>query len=183
MRRNIVGLASALVAAAVLAANPFDTRSASAADQVATAVPEPAQQAPKDDYYTRRAKSVLAAEKDTAPKPHPLAAKYPGMAVVVCEAGCLEGSGAHVVSVRSDAELAAGRDARMVPMSATDLGPALEASDAPGTIACVAGCYGDTDLDLDAVPEPPDDSAARSVGTTSGPVAQHPERDKFSPIR
>lgn len=176
-----------MIAGVPLALAVAETPRALAADAVAAVEPDAASVAPKDDYYTRRARSVLAAEKAAAPKPHPLAAKYPGMDVVVCEAGCPEGSGAHVVSVRSAAEIAAAREARMVPTSDTDRGPPPQAAETPDVAACVAGCYADSEAEMAAVPESMSDA---DVGTSSAAPtvvsetpSPRPQRDKFSPIR
>lgn len=90
------------------------------------------------DYYTRRARSVLEAEKAALPQPHPLAASYPGQDVVVCEAGCLNGSGPHVVFLRPEApEMEERREGVMVPTSASD-GRQVPLDE----VTCIAGCYG-----------------------------------------
>ena len=72
----------------------FDVCPAAAQDTAALS-PEAVQPAPAgDDYYTQRARRTLEAEKRAVVKPHPLAANYPGMDIVVCEAGCTSGRGA-----------------------------------------------------------------------------------------
>lgn len=93
--------------------------------------------APEDDYYTRRAKSVIDAERAALNTPHPLAASYPGKEIVVCEAGC-EGRAPQVVFVRPEILLTEAKtEGMMVPTSTSD-GRAVPADE----IACVAGCYG-----------------------------------------
>ncbi|HEX2839894.1 hypothetical protein [Hyphomicrobium sp.] len=145
-----------------------------AAVQVSEAKPS------QDDYYTRRAKSILDAEKSSAQKPHPLAAQYPGMDVVVCEAGCPEGNGAHIVFIRKTFVATQAAEMRtegmLQPTSGSDL-----PGDPSTEVACVAGCY-----DRTASVEPPP-LAAASVGSWNTTVAPAPAaaivRDKLSPIR
>ncbi len=139
--------------------------------------PPPKAQSSTDDYYTRRAKSILAAEKAGEAKPHPLAASFPGMDIVVCEAGCPEGSGAHVVFKRRHVVPTETQVGMMVPTS----GRYDEASAvSSGSVACVAGCYDQT-ASVDAAPEP----AAPAVGNWATTVnsSDLPPRDKLSPVR
>jgi hypothetical protein len=187
MRRLISGMTSAVIASALALVLGGAPHAAQAADATAAQAPAAADAAaPKDDYYTRRARTVLEAEKNAVLKPHPLAAKYPGKEIVVCEAGCPQGSGAYVVSVRSEAAVAAARqetrEAMMVPTSATvDRGAATSAPPRSSTlVACVAGCYGASDAGTAPL-------SPRNVGawrTTIMPeIGPRPQRDKFSPIR
>lgn len=131
----------------------------------------------QDDYYTRRAKSIIEAEKSSAEKPHPLAAQYPGMDVVVCEAGCPEGNGAHIVFLRKTFVATQATETQtegmLQPTSGSDL-----PGDPSTEVACVAGCY-----DRTARVEPPE----VLVGTWNTTIAPAPAaaivRDKLSPIR
>src|SRR5688572_28447053 len=74
-------------------------RSAIAAEETARLEASPSAPA-QDDYYTRRARDILKAERAARIRPHPLAAAYPGMDVVVCEAGCPDRRGPEVVFMR-----------------------------------------------------------------------------------
>lgn len=132
--------------------------------------------AAKDDYYTRRAKSVLEAEKTATDKPHPLAARYPGMDVVVCEAGCFGRKGASVIYVRpKQASVQESREGRMVPTSETGEAAARKqaATSAP---VCVAGCYANL-AGAFGVSEP------EPTWYPSTPPTPVPPRDKLSPLR
>lgn len=146
------------------------------------ASPEPAktEQPAKDDYYTRRARSVLEAEKAAAVAAHPLAARHPGMDVVVCEAGCTSGKGAAVVFLRPKAvpaDAAGGlvserREGQMLPTSDT------QADAVTGNAACVAGCY-----DRTASAVVPSEETDPDPWYPSTPPVPVPPRDKLSPIR
>jgi hypothetical protein len=122
------------------------------------------------DYYTRRAKRILEMEKAKAAKPHPLAAAYPGQDIVVCEAGCADRRGAHVVYMRRQAAVTEQREAMMVPSSSAP--PYAPAS---AGVGCIAGCYGGA----------ANVAAERDPAPTSYPAGrmQLPPRDRFSPIR
>lgn len=90
-----------------------------------------------DDYYTRRAKSVLEAERAALIQPHPLTASHPGKEIVVCEAGC-GGRTPQIVFVRPEIPATVeGRESMMIPTS-TSGGHTVP----PDEVACVAGCYG-----------------------------------------
>lgn len=122
-----------------------------------------------DDYYTRRARRLLEAEKAKAAKPHPLAASYPGMDIVVCEAGCADRAGANVVFMRERIAATEQREAIMVPTSAAASFDGDAAS--PAGVACIAGCYGAT---------------ARAARPLVAPRVERmhlPPRDRLSPIR
>jgi hypothetical protein len=107
------------------------------ADDAATA-PAAATEPSRDDYYTRRAKTLLESERRNAAQGHPLAASYPGMDIVVCEAGCPTHSAPEIVYARPQpAPATAAREGVMVPTSATD-GAGVSSDDG---ISCVAGCY------------------------------------------
>jgi hypothetical protein len=149
-----------------------DTSAAVAAEEAAPVEVSKAD-LPKDDYYTRRAKSILEAEKNNAEKPHPLAAGYPGMDVVVCEAGCPEGPGAHIVFLRQHVVPTESREGSMQPTS----GDAALPAD-PGA-ACVAGCYDKTASAMLSQQSEP------NVGewATTIKSADLPPRDKLSPVR
>lgn len=135
----------------------------------------------KDDYYTRRAKTVIEAEKASAVTPHPLAARYPGKDVIVCEAGCPDRKGPQVVSLRPSftpaskevAGVAETREGKMVPTS--ESAPSSEP-------VCVAGCYSEaamTDAGTDQEPAHEPDS----TWYPSTPPTPVPPRDKLSPVR
>jgi hypothetical protein len=140
--------------------------------------PEAAAEASKGDYYTRRAESVLEAEKSAASMPHPLAASYPGFDVVVCEAGCPTSSTATIVFARKEpVATAAAREGVMVPTS--DSG---ERSAGESGVTCIAGCYDQTASAF----APPEEEAAEPWSTSVVPApapARAPIRDKLSPIR
>lgn len=126
-----------------------------------------AETAGTDDYYTRRAKRILEVEQAKAAKPHPLAALYPGMDIVVCEAGCPGPSKARVVFVRARAVATEQREAMMVPTSGTS---SLEGG-ATADVACIAGCYGE-----------PTGETAPAAGMRVERMTL-PSRDELSPIR
>ena len=138
------------------------------------------------DYYTRRARSVLEAERAALPQPHPLAASYPGKDVVVCEAGCPENRAPHVVFLRPEIPATVeASEAVMVPTSSSD-GRALPVDE----VACVAGCYGGLDrasayTPPEPEPEPtPEVVPAASTGPWSPRVTPRDTIDaKLSPIR
>ncbi len=165
----LIGAAFGVLAASLSMAQAAD-------EKVATTEANAA--ASKDDYYTRRAKSILEAEKSGADTPHPLAAPYPRMDVVVCEAGCTESSGAQIVFMRPKSEsVEAGtattetRQGMMQPTSGSDGPVSVDAG-----IDCVAGCYERTANFVPPEPEP--------VGAWNTTVAPSPiVRDKLSPIR
>ena len=134
--------------------------------------PKPSQEvasaASQDDYYTRRAKKILENEKRPWKEPHPLAASYPGMDIVVCEGGCPNGTRAQVVSVRPHVETAEVTEGSFVQTSADAVDPYV-----PANAACIAGCYGKFD-EQDLRPRRRADPVKRMV---------LPPRDKLSPIR
>lgn len=157
-RTELLGHLLGLIALAVLLA--LAAPSADASEQVAVAADDAA--APEGDYYTRRAKAALEAEKTGDPKPHPLAAAYPGMDVVVCEAGCPAHGDAEIVFLRSQ-------------VISTAEGPsgAEALSKSP---ACIGGCYAEVASTL--LPE------ASPIGEWQTTTAEAlPPRDKLSPIR
>jgi hypothetical protein len=155
-------------AAAILA---FAVRTA-LAENTAALSPEVTETAPsQDDYYTRRARRTLEAEQRAVVKPHPLAARYPGMDIVVCEAGCTAGRGAQVVAVRKRDEPVVKSEGFMVATSAS--AATLETWDAHSDGACIAGCYGAAD----SRPLP------RLVTSPRVERMVLPPRDKLSPVR
>lgn len=161
-------LLAGVSAAAILA---FAVRP-SAAEDTAALSPAPGPASPSaDDYYARRAKRTLEAEKSAIAKPHPLAAYYPGMDIVVCEAGCTTGRGAQVVAARKRDEPAVKSEGFMVATSANAASEPV-AVDASTDVACVAGCYGDADN--------------RPLPRLVTPHVRRmalPPRDQFSPVR
>lgn len=134
--------------------------------------PKPSQDvasaASQDDYYTRRAKKILENEKRPWMEPHPLAASYPGMDIVVCEGGCPNRTRAQVVSVRPHVETTVATEGSFVQTSADAVDPYTAAN-----AACIAGCYGKFD-DQDLRPRRRTDQVKRMA---------LPPRDKLSPIR
>jgi hypothetical protein len=183
MRRVGVFVWSSSLAAvmAVSAAGAVAEEAQPAPSTPPAAAPDTAasQPAVADDYYTRRAKNVLAAEKTAAEKPHPLAARYPGKDIVVCEAGCPDRKGPEVVYARphvvpAEGETVESREGSMVPTSETGGAAARQAvSSEP---VCVAGCYENLSSMLDTgEPDP--------AWYPSTPPAPVPPRDKLSPVR
>lgn len=170
--RRVEGLGSLLAGVSAAAILVFSVLPASAADTAALA-PDAHRSAPsQDDYYTQRAKRTLDAEKRSVAKPHPLAAHYPGMDIVVCEAGCSTGRGAEVVAARKRDETAVTSEGFMVATSAN--AAPVDALGAPSDVACVAGCYGEAD----SRPLP------RLVAQPRGVERMRlPPRDKLSPVR
>ncbi len=162
-------LLAGVSAAAILSYAP---PAALAADIAAVAPEASRTQPPEDDYYARRAKRTLEAEKRAAVTPHPFAARYPGMDVVVCEAGCPAERGAQVVSVRKPDQTVVKSEGFMVATSASAT-PGLDGIEAASGVACIAGCYG----------------PAESRRLTRAPAAPRvermtlPPRDKLSPVR
>jgi hypothetical protein len=113
---------------------------------------------------------------DEAPeKPHPLAAKYPGNLVVVCEAGCPRHNGPQVVFMERAPKRKVVTQGSMQPTSAR-----LDDAPAPGkraVIQCLAGCY-----------DTPKFYSSPIVSTTGGAVPKlsaddAQKRGPFSPIR
>lgn len=161
----------------------------SPAPEEAAGVAAPA--APEADYYTRRAESVLAAEKARGAKPHPLAEAYPGFDVVVCEAGCPTGKDPQVVFARAHGHV----EGEMITTSARGHATALD-ENAP---ACVAGCYGEAAAAATADVPPlklkpalttnVSEAPAEAMPAEAAPAAaapappRPPVRDKLSPIR
>ncbi len=151
---HLMGLAALAIMLALVAPD------ADASEQAA-AVPEASGSAPESDYYTRRAKAILDAEKAGESKPHPLAAAYPGMDVVVCEAGCPATGHPEIVFLRRHA------------VSTT----ASSKEAAPKAAACLGGCYSG----ISSMIEPDTSAGGEWMATTV--QAPPPPRDKLSPIR
>jgi hypothetical protein len=175
-----VGVRGSLLACVCAAAILLSVQArAFAAEQVATLPPEASTPASPsaDDYYTRRAKSILKAEKSTQMKPHPLAASYPGMDIVVCEAGCRGRRRVDVVFMRPRPESTqTTTESMMLPTSGSDV--ALAGAVSPTNVPCIAGCYGrssgEDDFRLRAF-------LAREPARV--PRVATPKRDPLSPIR
>jgi hypothetical protein len=126
----------------------------------------------QDDYYTRRAKDILKSERAARIKPHPLAAAYPDLDVVVCEAGCPDRRGPEIVYGRPHVATTETREGLLLPTSGSDA--TLGGASSPGNVACIAGCY------------------SGSAAQHQQPIARRPprvermalpSRDKLSPIR
>lgn len=151
---HLVALAAFAIMLALVAPAADAAEEVAALPQAAGGIP-----APEADYYTRRAKTILDAEKAGDAKQHPLAAPYPGMDVVVCEAGCPVSGNPEIVFLRP----------RFV--SATS----ASTSAASKSVACVGGCYGNDKSAM--VPD------VDSVGVWTTTVETPIVRDKLSPIR
>ena len=135
------------------------------------------------DYYTRRARSVLDAEKAALPQPHALSASYPGKEIVVCEAGCTDTRAPQVVFVRPEIPpVVETNESVMVPTSTSD-GRSVPLDE----VACVAGCYGAAASKPIApapalVPQPAE--PAVSVEDWTPPIRLRESiDDKLSPVR
>lgn len=166
---GIWGSLFAVVSAAAVLVS-IEVRSATAGEAASGTEGTPAK---RDDYYTRRAKGILAAERNSAITPHPLAASYPGMDVVVCEAGCPDRKGANVVFMRRHVEVKEETTGLMVPTSNDDTATPEMAD----SVVCVGGCYGEAAESIRPV--------LRAPAPQPLPVKrlQPPVRDKLSPIR
>jgi hypothetical protein len=81
----------------------------------------------------------LLDEVDTAAKEHPLAAKFPGDYLVVCEAGCRPSSDLIVYKVSKIAAANAAKAQRKLEVTSGAEGAAAESNE----IVCIAGCYDD----------------------------------------
>lgn len=166
------------VLAVVLAvAVPAASAAPAVAEKSAQAVAPPAEikqaAASTDDYYTRRARTVLEAEKAGDANQHPLAASYPGMEIVVCEAGCTTSHGPQVVFQRSLASISTKTEGTMVPISGRDRdGSAARYSN---VVACVGGCYDGAGYTAEPAMSP--------IGDWSTTVEPDAPRSKLSPIR
>lgn len=168
-----VRVQGSLLAAGCAAAILVFTGAPAAAEEQAALSPENGLAAPsQDDYYTRRAKHTLEAERRAVAKPHPLAVGYPGMDVVVCEAGCPDGRSAHVVSVRRHVEPTVTSEGYMMTTAAEAAG-AQDGLSTSADVACIAGCYGA----MDEQPSP------RSPPVPRAERMELPPRDPLSPVR
>jgi len=147
---------------------PAATPEAKAPDKTATAA-----EAPHDDYYGRRAKSLIAQEHEARLKPHPLALANPGKSVVVCEAGCVLSNKPEIVFMKPIKAGVTSSGAMMVPTSDTSAGAKA------GSIDCAAGCYDGPRAYAARAPEP-----VTSAATASGAPPTTPrKRDRLSPVR
>lgn len=145
----------------------------------------PASAAPQADYYTRRAESVIQAEKKSATKAHPLAAAHPGFDVVICEAGCPVGQTPEIVFARRETEPPkAATQGEMIPTSSQANPNPADAVES--NLACIAGCYDKTAAaeTREEAPSPWSTSVAPAAAAPDKPaMPAHPLRDKLSPIR
>lgn len=160
VRKLCPGQAAWLLGLAVMAAS---AAVAAAEAQVAgrTSV-EAAKSLPEDDYYSKRAKSLLVEDAADTAKLVSLQAAYPGHNVVMCEAGCYGGS-KRLVQFAPIVVTNAQPSRTLVPTSdkmspdkggdniahntvkipeAVTAEPAAAAPAAAEEITCVAGCYG-----------------------------------------
>lgn len=170
---SFVTLSAAAVALAVTPARAADEGALTEDAGVKQAAAAP-------DYYTRRAETVIAAEKK-ALKPHPLAEAYPGFSVVVCEAGCPGSKEAQIVFARPTGQTSEATQAEMLTTS--DRGRAEP--EAETNLACIAGCYGSSAATDAVLPEHAADEAwpAKVSAEPTYHAPPRPVRDKLSPIR
>ncbi len=91
-----------------------------------------------EDYYAKRAKALLEADKAVYDsKPHPLAKGYPDKFVVICEGGCPNRKRAQIIDMQP--RPAAKVESGMVPaVSSPDGARAAALQDG---VVCMAGCY------------------------------------------
>ncbi len=114
------------------------------------------------DYYDRRAAELLKEDEGSgAVEQHPLASAYPEQFVIVCEAGCRDGSSAQIVS--------------MMPKPKADEKTGSEGN-VPGLISCVGGCPAGGPGTFASVPSAASGGAriAATVGEWMTTVAQVP---------
>ncbi len=109
---------------------------------------------PEDDYYAKRAKSLLVEDAADSAKQLSLQAAYPGHNVVVCEAGCYGQAKRLVqfapivvtnVAPARTMQPTAAKLAMRRRRGASRSRPRREAANEPvqsDEITCVAGCYG-----------------------------------------
>lgn len=179
--RSVGLVRSSLVLLAGLATFAILSGGAEAVEDVEKAAPPAASS--EADYYTRRARSVLEAERALLPQPHALSASYPGKEIVVCEAGCTDTRAPQVVFVRPEIPpVVETSESVMVPTSTSD-GRSVPLDE----VACVAGCYGAATSKAVApaqalVPQPAE--PAVSVEDWTPPVRlRETIDDKLSPVR
>lgn len=116
------------------------------------------------DYYDRRAVELLKDEtKAGALPPHPLMSAFPGQDVIVCTAGCRDGSNAQIVSMKP----------RPVPASKP------QGQEQSGLITCIGGCPDNRPGTLIAAPAPfaGGSQVAATVGEWMTTVAQVPANE------
>lgn len=146
--------------------------------------------APADDYYTKRARTILERERSAINSPpHPLALDHPDKFVVVCEAGCSKQDVPEIVGAepRNDHS----ETGAMHLTTAARLDAAPEHADAPSLIECMGGCYGNDQTyhrSRPPIPRAANAEAEASPGAWITSVEQSdtaapPEADKFSPVR
>ncbi len=91
-----------------------------------------------EDYYTKRAKALLEADKAVYDsKPHPLAKGYPDKFVVICEGGCPNRKRAQIIDMQP--RPAAKVESEMVPAVSSPGG--AKAAALQDGVVCMAGCY------------------------------------------
>lgn len=119
---------------------------------------EPVKSLPDDDYYSKRAKSLLTEDAADAAKQVSLYSAYPDHNVVMCEAGCY-GRASRIVLFTPRVATKAESSAKLEPTAASlpaqaaaapgreqaqpvEAAPPAESIPETGEITCVAGCYG-----------------------------------------
>lgn len=117
------------------------------------------------DYYDRRAAEILKQDNaDPRYEPHPLMSAFPDQEIIVCTAGCRDGSSAMIVSMKP----------KPVPVN-----KATDGQDAPGLISCVGGCPENRAGTLIAMPAPVAGGSrmAATVGEWMTTVAKVPANE------
>jgi uncharacterized protein YegJ (DUF2314 family) len=117
------------------------------------------------DYYDRRAAEILKQDNaDPRYEPHPLMSAFPDQEIIVCTAGCRDGSSAMIVSMKP----------KPVPVN-----NATDGQDTPGLISCVGGCPENRSGTLIAMPAPVAGGSrmAATVGEWMTTVAKVPANE------
>ena len=93
-----------------------------------------------EDYYTKRAKALLAADRAIQDsKPHPLAKGFPDKFVVVCEGGCPNRKRAQIIDMQPRPVTKVEVESTMVPTAGSTGGS--KAAALQDGLVCMAGCY------------------------------------------
>lgn len=117
------------------------------------------------------------APDDATDPPHPLAAKYPGNLVVVCEAGCSRHRGPQIVFMERAPKRKVAVQGMMQPTSARlDDAPV---AGKPAVIECLAGCYDTPKFYSSPIVSTKPATAWKPMQSDAGPG----QRGPFSPIR
>ena len=115
--------------------------------------------------------------EDAADPPHPLAARYPGNLVVVCEAGCSRHRGPQIVFMERAPKRKVAVQGMMQPTSARlDDAPA---AGKPAVIECLAGCYDTPKFYSSPIVSTKPVMAWKPMQSAASPGQRQP----FSPVR